>query len=496
MLLAASTQRTIGLVILAIVFIGGLVYIYFNIRSARDEIGSEIELASNRKPYLSDEELEGKKLDFALGTSLVLLTITAVTLPLYWLGEPGRHEGRDVDTWRIFTNRGEEIYVEGAQCVSCHGSEGSGGAVSTAITSASGEFIAQVSWKAPALDTLLSRYTEDEVLHTLNYGRNGVMPAWGGGGGGPLTDQQLEEILFYIRDIQISEEEIREQVAGGVEDGAKELIMATSTEPWAVDLRAARAAADEAAWAVTLIARDEFGFDCAAAEGVPECGAADAARDALRASTDAAAGPLQAAFEAWWADVQAAQQTARDMALAADGSLAEEGNEEQWRFAALEILSTPDAFEGQVAYLQYGEILFANEAAAGTYSCARCHTYGWSFDATGPYMLETNGTDEAILDEYVQGGGFFGPNLRGGSTLDQFETAGGHASFIERGQAIGAAYGRGGSGGNGQMPGFGPLTESNPQGPGMGPGSGVEFRYPALLTADQIDAIVAFERTL
>ena len=71
-----------------------------------------------------------------------------------------------------------------------------------------------MSWKAPALDTLLSRYTEDEVLHTLNYGRNGVMPAWGGGGGGPLTDQQLEEILFYIRDIQISEEEIREKLKG------------------------------------------------------------------------------------------------------------------------------------------------------------------------------------------------------------------------------------------------------------------------------------------
>ena len=76
MLLAASTQRTIGLVILAIVFLGGIVYIYFNIRSARDEVGSEIELASNRKPYLSDEDLEGKKLDLALGS----LPLTALDL--------------------------------------------------------------------------------------------------------------------------------------------------------------------------------------------------------------------------------------------------------------------------------------------------------------------------------------------------------------------------------------------------------------------------------
>ena len=75
----------------------------------------------------------------------MLLTIVAITLPLYWLGEPGRHEGRDVDTWRIFTNRGEDIYLNGAQCVSCHGSEGAGGVVNTAITSESGDFVAQVN---------------------------------------------------------------------------------------------------------------------------------------------------------------------------------------------------------------------------------------------------------------------------------------------------------------------------------------------------------------
>ncbi|MBT7351391.1 MAG: hypothetical protein HN811_02940, partial [Phycisphaerae bacterium] len=28
-----------------------------------------------------------------------------MTLPLYWLGEPGRHEGRDIDTDRIIPAR-------------------------------------------------------------------------------------------------------------------------------------------------------------------------------------------------------------------------------------------------------------------------------------------------------------------------------------------------------------------------------------------------------
>ena len=216
MLLAASTQRTIGFVILAIVFIGGLVYIFFNIRSAKPEVGSEIELAANRSAPLRDEDLEGRRLDLALLANLAMLTIIAIALPFYWLGEPGREDGRNVDTARIFTNRGEDIYVNGAQCVNCHGAAGAGGWVTTAITDDDGGFVAQVVWKAPALNTLLSRHSEDEILHTLNFGRNGVMPAWGAGGGGPLTDQQLEEVIFYMRSIQIDEEEIRAEVDGGV----------------------------------------------------------------------------------------------------------------------------------------------------------------------------------------------------------------------------------------------------------------------------------------
>ncbi|HBU04989.1 MAG TPA: hypothetical protein DEA70_10960, partial [Acidimicrobiaceae bacterium] len=342
MLLAASTQRTIGLVILAIVFLGGIVYVYFNIRSARDEVGSEIELASNRKPYLSDEDLEGKKLDLALGSSLVLLTIVAITLPLYWLGEPGRHEGRDLDTWRIATNRGEEIYLEGAQCVNCHGPEGAGGVVNTAITSSSGEFVAQVNWRAPALNTLMSRHTEDEILHVLNYGRNGVMPAWGAGGGGPLTDQQLEEIIFYLRSVQISEDEIRSQVDSGVEAGTKALILETSDEAWAVEVRAAEAAQADAALAVRLLGRADFDFECS--DDVSECLILDDANARLTAANEAAVEPLGAAVATWLDQVSAAKATADALAIEANPSLADEGNEDDLRAAALEILSNPDAF--------------------------------------------------------------------------------------------------------------------------------------------------------
>ena len=58
MILATSTQRAFGFVILAVVAIGFVVWFFANLRAGRDEVGSEIELAPNRSPQLTDDELE------------------------------------------------------------------------------------------------------------------------------------------------------------------------------------------------------------------------------------------------------------------------------------------------------------------------------------------------------------------------------------------------------------------------------------------------------
>jgi hypothetical protein len=154
------------------------------------------------------------------------------------------------------------------------------------------------------------------------------------------------------------------------------------------------------------------------------------------------------------------------------------------RRAGLVLLSSGDAPDSEL-YWEYGEILFNNSAANGTYACARCHTYGWSFDAATDGPDDVDGHPGPIVEEYVDGGGFFGPSLTAGATLIRFETASAHADFISDGQTVGVTYGRGGSGGTGQMPGWGPRTDDE---------LGVD--YPALLSQDQIDAIVAFERNL
>ena len=213
--LAASTVQAIGTVIALTAMVGFVVYAFFNVRAGRDEVGAEIELAPNLKPYFDDDVLETRKLDRTLTMGLATLAIVGIGLPAYWLAEPGRQEGAIEEFSRVAVSRGERLYTEGAQCNACHGPEGTGGAASYTILDDDNEFVAQVDWKAPALNTAMLRYSEEEVLFILNYGRTfSPMPAWGGPGGGPLTEQQLTNIVAYLQSIQISSTESKAAVEG------------------------------------------------------------------------------------------------------------------------------------------------------------------------------------------------------------------------------------------------------------------------------------------
>jgi mono/diheme cytochrome c family protein len=93
-------------------------------------------------------------------------------------------------------------------------------------------------------------------------------------------------------------------------------------------------------------------------------------------------------------------------------------------------------------------------------NCARCHTKGWSYGSAS----------------VMGGGGAFGPNLTGGVTLRQFPPLSGgvakHVEFVTTGSDFQKTYGSQGIG-SGRMPGFGEL-----------------------LSREQIDEIVIYERSL
>ena len=145
-MIVAANQTAIGGVVFLLALVIGVVYAFINIRQSKREVGSEIELAANRKPYYSDEELEGRKLDRTLTYGLLGLFVVALGLPLYWLNEPGRQAGEAKDLERKFVERGAAMFAPTAEggfnCAFCHGDKGVGGAAPYTITNSQGDFVA------------------------------------------------------------------------------------------------------------------------------------------------------------------------------------------------------------------------------------------------------------------------------------------------------------------------------------------------------------------
>jgi cytochrome c553 len=211
--LAASTVTVVGAVIASLIVIGFVVYVIVNVHGGRADAGSEVELAPNRRPYIDDEELETRKLNRTIYWAFALLVIIAIGLPLYWLNEPSRQSGAVEGFDAKFVSRGERTYTEGSQCENCHGPEGTGGQAPFTITDADNRFVAQVNWRAPALNTVLLRFSEDEVTDVINYGRPfSPMPGWGAAvNKGPLNEQQIADVVAYLGSIQLSPEEAQRQ---------------------------------------------------------------------------------------------------------------------------------------------------------------------------------------------------------------------------------------------------------------------------------------------
>jgi mono/diheme cytochrome c family protein len=215
LMVLGNIYRTVGFVLAAVAIVGFVVYVIVNVVAAgRPEVGSELELAPNRKPYLDDEELEGPKLDRVLTWGLLSLFVFAIGLPIYWVMEPGRQENAANGFNNTFVKQGEEMFaatgenLQALNCAGCHGGmKAEGGTAPYNLELPDGS-LEQVQWKAPALNTVLLRYSREEVTYILTYGRPySPMPAWGLEGGGPLNEQQVQNLIDYLETIQLTPEE-------------------------------------------------------------------------------------------------------------------------------------------------------------------------------------------------------------------------------------------------------------------------------------------------
>jgi mono/diheme cytochrome c family protein len=350
----ALNTSAIAWVLFVLIVVGWLVYFLLNLFSARKELGSEIEMAPNRKPYYDDETLEGPRLERVQLWGVILLVVIVVALPLYWIFEPSRQAGAQEGWDNRFASWGSQLFAPTAEggynCAGCHGGmKAVGGEAPFTVTDPVTQEVQAVNWKAPALNTVLYRFDESEVRFILNYGRPfSPMSPWGLVGGGPMNTQQIDNLIAYLKSIQIPRESCAE--------GEDPLVCESGNLPVAM--------------------QDEI-------QAAAEKAVADGEADTL------------------------------------------------------------------------GEALFNLDLSSGAYSCARCHTLGWSYG-----------------QPTVSGQGAFGWNLTGGSVNNHFANQSDLVQFVQNGSVYGKLYGRNGQG-TGRMPGFG-----------------------SLLTDAQIDAILEYVRSL
>jgi mono/diheme cytochrome c family protein len=418
---------------------------------------------ANQTPFLEDEDLETKRLERVQGWALIFAAVVAVALPIYWLREPTRQDQsttyfdqNSVDRGAVlFAAPGGENYngAVSKQCANCHGAEGQGGIAPFRIN---GE---PVNWKAPALNSEILRFREDplcarpreertpdtvcEITNIITYGREGTpMQGWGVAGGGPLNEQGVADLVAYIRSFTISPEEAQKKATA--------------------DLEAARTAAQDQE---------------------------KAAQEALTAATTAlgeARTPAQDDLTMPGADDTALEKTCTDLrgALPENPRDVDETTRKQARSCGEYLAALEDFNTAQAAYdwakewalrranVQDGQLLFE-------LNCARCHTKGWSiFDPTKP-ATAVDGVSALGLSGGGGGtGGGIGFNLRDGALFRRFgpdndeKTDGftAHQKFVTEGSLPFKGYGSGGLG-SGKMPGFG-----------------------SMLTEQQIEQIVAYER--
>ncbi len=482
---------------------------------------------ANLVPFLGDDDLEGPRLERVLGWALFFLAVLALAYPLYWLRETAREKAAVKYFNTNSVERGETLFsnvqmpatfdsAKSLQCANCHGVNGVGGsgAPYTYNDPKTGKAYS-VTWRAPALNTVLYRFSPQEVHDIIEYGRPGTpMQPWGVLGGGPKNEQSIGDLVAYIESIQLPPGTTA-QAAADVQRCRKGQLPKTALGQTACALDAARTqandqlkAADTAlATAISTKKSDQQAYaskhcatDTHPKPGDPnanDCAdlslklnsyidpatpidpkALDAANQEMAAAqkepasavktTDLATAKfdLNAAKTQFAADKKAWAQkkcnTPQQSAIDAAACLNLDRALHPYRIqasddAAIDVARSNDqwakTWQQRRAGVSDGQLLFET-------NCARCHTQNWSiFDPTNASL-----PPEDLLGP-PGGNGSLGFNLRDGDEARRFpdtrDPAGNliphsgilsQIQFVANGSDANIAYGKGGIG-SGRMPG-------------------------------------------
>jgi cbb3-type cytochrome c oxidase subunit III len=144
---------------------------------------------------------------YRVGLVIVLLLIVGMNYA--WLKDTPRLSSASQQLYAQRIQRGEQTFM--SQCSACHGQQGEGGV-------------------GPALNNrTLLKNTLDVVLYSLI--RSGVpntqMPAWSVDYGGPLTDEDIRDVVAYLRSWEANAPEVTAPVH--VADASRGAVLFAST---------------------------------------------------------------------------------------------------------------------------------------------------------------------------------------------------------------------------------------------------------------------------
>lgn len=112
---------------------------------------------------------------------LVLTTVLIAAVTMAFVNETARTESAAAAAQKLSLQRGRQLYVD--NCVTCHGSRGEGG-VGLALNNS----------------VFLKKASNDVIFATVASGRpSTVMPAWGQVYGGAFTDEEVRDVVTFIR---------------------------------------------------------------------------------------------------------------------------------------------------------------------------------------------------------------------------------------------------------------------------------------------------------
>lgn len=172
------------------------------------------------RPGKTDDVLESDRLTTIIKWGFRLALLFALFLPFYWLREPGRMSATEDRFAEESVERGHVYYalrtdpqtgeenLRGKECARCHGVDAEGGTNDFLNPETGQRTLVQV----PELQTVFARYEEpppgfetarDYIYETIERGRPGTdMPTWGTEFGGPLTEQEIDDIVNWLESIQ------------------------------------------------------------------------------------------------------------------------------------------------------------------------------------------------------------------------------------------------------------------------------------------------------